>query len=724
LENLSSSVHRLFSTKLFRLAVLFFAYVGVCEFSLRIQAITGMGTQVWPAAGIAFVCILMWGVYLAPAIFFGTLVVHLLNHDPISAFIGPAIGNTVEPLVGAYFCTKNFQRTLDTFSGIVRFVIGAVLGSKFLGAVLGVPWIKLSAYHSVDVHYFMQYWAGDALGVLLIAPPLLVWCTKTRASGFKLKNVTDWEIAGYLICAAVIVLIFSTHTGPARFYFFYPLILWVGLRLGQRGLTLVTLAIAVILIWQTALGVGPFAEPKVDGANEAYLLLFLASLQMTGLIVASVVMEADIERTGKELVMQSSQAELEKLVAELKLTKEQAEAANAAKTAFLANVSHEIRTPLGIVLGLSSELAENKLIPEERKIYSETIQRNGTQLLNVITDILDFAQVETGNIAIFPTEVSVDEIIREIKVLMNAETAKKGLKLVINREENVPLTIYTDPVRLRQVLVHVIGNAIKFTAAGIIEVSIRYFMDEKGLAKLSFTVSDTGIGIASEKLNSLFTAFNQADISSTRRYGGTGLGLALSKKIARALGGDLTLIESAMGEGSTFLVVINPTDTNQMSLKMPHIKDDLGLFDPAEAAKLPRGKTILIVDDSPDNQILLSCYLRATGAHILKATDGKDAIEKVEKFPPDLILMDLQMPGMDGYQATKELREKGFKKPIIALTAHAMKEVENKCLSSGFDYYLSKPVDREKLLQVLEDFMNRSYDDIVLKNQAVFDLNI
>jgi signal transduction histidine kinase/ActR/RegA family two-component response regulator len=461
----------------------------------------------------------------------------------------------------------------------------------------------------------------------------------------------------------------------------------------------------------------------VDAANEAYLLLFLASLQMTGLVVASVVMEVDIERNAKEQSMNGSQLELERLVLELKQAKEQAQTANSAKTAFLANISHEIRTPLGIVLGLSDELASGKYSSADKRAYAETIKRNGLRLSNVITDILDFAQVEAGNFAIYSSEISIDEIIREMKLVMGIEATKKGLGLFITRDDNVPLSIYSDPVRLRQILVHVIGNAIKFTKEGMVEVTIKYFMDSKGLAKLAFVISDTGMGISTEKINTLFTAFNQADISSTRRFGGTGLGLALSKRIARALGGDLTLIESMPGAGSSFLLMINPTDTNQMSLKMPEVKDeDHSAISQDYVAKLFENKLILVVDDSADNQVLLSCYLRATGAEILKAGDGKEAVEKVQRYNPDLVLMDLQMPEMDGYEATEILRNNGFKKPVIALTAHAMKEVEERCLSCGFDYYLSKPVDREKLLHVLETFIRAKSGEIGRQHFAIMGL--
>jgi PAS domain S-box-containing protein len=387
---------------------------------------------------------------------------------------------------------------------------------------------------------------------------------------------------------------------------------------------------------------------------------------------------------------------------ELKGAKEAAEVANATKSAFLANMSHEIRTPLGAVLGFSELLVNTDMTPSEKQNAIEIIKRNGKLLSTIINDILDLSKVEAGKLVIDKTKVELFELLHEIVALLNLEAAGKGIRLNVTSEGVVPHSIKTDPTRLRQILFNLVGNAIKFTDHGTVNLKVRLAPNDA--SKLEFIVKDTGVGIAPDQATRLFSPFTQADATTTRKFGGTGLGLVLSKKLANALGGDVSLEDSKLGQGSTFIIRIDHGQSEEIVLENRETpKDQANVIN----FRLPKQGTqltdlrVLIVDDSMDNLVLVKKILNLMGAKVETANNGSDGVTKALQQDPDVVLMDLQMPEMDGYAATKELRKKGFAKPIIALTAHAMKEDRRRCLSSGFDDHLTKPVDRGSLMQTL-----------------------
>lgn len=385
---------------------------------------------------------------------------------------------------------------------------------------------------------------------------------------------------------------------------------------------------------------------------------------------------------------------------ELQLLKEQAEAANYLKSSFLANMSHEIRTPLGVITGFVDLLRSSNISPSDSESYMLAIERNSQQLLRLIDDILDLSKVEAGKLVVEKVEFSLIDILSDIKSTMAFKAKEKGLSFHLKLTENTPEWLISDPIRIRQILLNLVTNSIKFTETGSINVTVGFQFD-----KLTLEVEDTGCGLTKDQSEKLFQPFSQADASITRKYGGTGLGLALSKRLTEALDGTLRLSHYQLGKGCTFVAEVKATLSTRIHMQS-NSQESKNLssrltFDPAQP--VPPGRLtnikILLVEDSLDNQFLIKRILEREGATLEIASDGIEGVEKATALNPDIILMDIQMPQMDGYTALKILRDQGFSNPIIALTAHAMAEERKKSFEAGCDAHLTKPIQKEILIQ-------------------------
>jgi signal transduction histidine kinase/DNA-binding NarL/FixJ family response regulator/HPt (histidine-containing phosphotransfer) domain-containing protein len=389
---------------------------------------------------------------------------------------------------------------------------------------------------------------------------------------------------------------------------------------------------------------------------------------------------------------------------EVRKAKEAAELANLSKSAFLANTSHEIRTPMTAIMGYAEMLLDASQTPAERTSAARTIRRNGEHLLAIINDILDISKIEAQKVTVERINCDLPQLVADVVGLTRPWAAKKGLDFEVVFDKVIPRQIQTDPLRSKQVLVNLVGNAIKFTHSGRVRISvfrdITYFNHV-----LRFEVSDSGIGMTPEQMTKLFQPFTQADASTTRKYGGTGLGLTISKRLAKLLGGDIIVV-SRSGQGSTFTFTLDGGPRDGVELLQDFTADQLasaGQGDDADDLRL--SGRILLAEDGEDNQALISMHLRRAGAEVVIAANGRLAVEAALNAAAgtasaafDLILMDMQMPELDGYGATRELREAGVRVPIIALTANAMAEDRVKCLEAGCTDYLSKPISRAQLL--------------------------
>jgi signal transduction histidine kinase/DNA-binding NarL/FixJ family response regulator len=403
-------------------------------------------------------------------------------------------------------------------------------------------------------------------------------------------------------------------------------------------------------------------------------------------------------------VLLTAQCQLVGLARVVEQQRDAAEAANRAKSDFLANMSHELRTPLFAILGFTDIL----LMPQgtdseaERREYLETIRTSGKHLLGLLNDVLDISKIEAGQFQVEPIDCAPYDILAEVVSLLRVRASEKGLALECFWASAIPARVKTDPARLRQMLTNLIGNAIKFTERGSVRITTRVIRNEPG-AILEFEVADTGIGIPSDKLESIFQPFIQADTSMTRRFGGTGLGLSISRQLARALGGEIN-VRSEVGRGSVFTLSIDGgslTGVTMLELPLAEAIKEQGRQLNAAPTKLPPAR-ILLVDDGSTNRKVISLVLTRAGAEVVTAENGRLGVDMALTEPFDLILLDMQMPVMDGYTAARMLRDAGMRLPIIALTAHAMKGDNEKCLTAGCSGYLSKPIDRDRLLRTIE----------------------
>lgn len=452
-----------------------------------------------------------------------------------------------------------------------------------------------------------------------------------------------------------------------------------------------------------------WVRPDARAARSLATGGYCGSVAVTGLVLIAVGRSARRQRHVAEInrrlegAVQERTAALAEKATQLDQSRVAAEQASRAKSEFLANMSHEIRTPMTAILGYADLILDRTQSVEQRAESVQTIRRNGEHLMSIINDILDLSKIEAGRMGVERAMVSPVSVVEEVRSLMQVRAASKGLELRVEYEWPLPACVNTDALRLRQILVNLVGNGLKFTERGGVTVRVRYDGDE---GAMRFEVVDSGIGMTGEEIGRLFQPFVQADCSTTRRFGGTGLGLTISKRLAAMLDGDIS-VDSTPNRGSVFTLLLRTG---------PHKIEDLIAGPPvgAQGAGARGGVTegalagvrVLVAEDGPDNQRLIAYHLRRAGAEVRTVDNGMLASEAAmsegcgpgrETF--DVVLMDMQMPELDGYGATALLRQRGYQGPILALTAHAMSGDREKCLAVGCDDYLTKPIDSAALVE-------------------------
>lgn len=715
-------------------------YLGFAEASLLFAAINGYATPIWPSSGIALAAVLLLGYHLCPGVFLGGCMAHFigakLTVTSILSGLCIGIGNAVGIVLAAYLIKgwvvnqklvpprrlslredskkalgyQPFNQVQDVFS----FVILAALLSPIADANIGVtalcvfgqaPW---SAYGWI----WWTWWLSEVVGILVFTPVILTWSQAVKKPWKKFRK--RFAEAAILIFLTVAITQISFGGGYPVIYMVIPLLVWAAFRFGEQATTLLVVIISVISIVGTVQGFGPFARTS---QNESLLLLqsFVGVIALTTLILSAVISENEQAKTK----FKQANIELQHL--------------DKLKNEFLANTSHELRTPLNGIIGIAESLIDGATgeLSQATRTNLNLIVSSGRRLSSLVNDILDFSKLRHHKLELQLKPVDIRAITNVVLTLSQPLAKSKNLRLINAIAEDF-LPAQADENRLQQILYNLIGNAIKFTPSGTIKVSAK--LVESGLANhsknssltslqkpplLAITVSDTGIGIPADKFESIFESFEQAEGSTAREYGGTGLGLAVTKQLIELHGGKIS-VKSKLGEGSqfTFTLPVNQGQSeqttpssvfkNNISFESLELQQNINNLEVPETNNEQSIK-ILIVDDEPINlQVLVNILSRQNYA-ITKASNGQEALALIEqKFKPDIILLDVMMPKMTGYEVTKKLRERfsATELPILLLTAKTQVQDIVIGLNSGANDYLNKPVAKDELLARLRTQIN------------------
>jgi signal transduction histidine kinase/CheY-like chemotaxis protein len=427
--------------------------------------------------------------------------------------------------------------------------------------------------------------------------------------------------------------------------------------------------------------------------------LILQQVSLSGLVLVILTLGYFFERGKREAAQEIKDAyQLLRLKADAEIAAKKAEEANKAKSIFLAIMSHEIRTPLNGVIGMSELMLETPLNTEQKE-YADVINDSSKALLSIINNVLDFSKIESGHVVLESINFNLATLVKEAVNIVYAPAQNKGTNIEVNISQEIPLWLKGDPSRIRQILINLIYNAVKFTEGGVINVKMTLLKKEKNICVVQGQVSDTGIGMSKEVCEHIFEPYAQGEISTARKYGGTGLGLAICKRLIDIMKGNIR-VESDLGFGSRFtfeIPVEMTTQTNEV-ITLEHTKE-------WQHSNTEISLHILLAEDDANNQVVASRMLSKLGFCADVVSNGKDVLHAIQVRPYDLILMDCEMPLLDGYQTTAEIRESSQQLlaaiPIIAMTAHGMKDDKEKCLQAGMNDYLAKPIDMQELKKLL-----------------------
>jgi len=515
-----------------RVAVVAAIYVVAALAGLRLDAVSGFASLVWAPTGIGLAAVLLGGRRLWPGIFIGALVANSVTGAPPLAALGIALGNTLEAVIGAYALRRaGFQLALDQLRDVLALILYGAALATMISATVGVATLYFNGMVGPQgvVETWRTWWVGDAIGALLVAPLILVWATSPRLS-VPARRIAEAALLmlGLVVATLLVYIVPIARTGGPldHVYVFFPLLMWAAIRFGQRGAVTATVFVSVLAIAGTVLGQGPF----VEATRHESLFALQTFIGITGATF---------------LVLGASISERERSREELRAARDTARAANRAKADFLAVMSHELRTPLNAISGYAQllELGVSGPLTEKQTDAVARIRSNQQHLLTLIDDVLSFARIEAGSLPLKPQLVPICDAIDSLDVVLRPDLVRQEVTMTWPGCDRT-LAVNADPVKLRQVLLNVIGNAIKFTPPrGRVELSTLQSGD-----RVLIRIEDTGIGIPADLVGRVFEPFFQVQTGTTRQYPGVGLGLAIARDFARAMGGDITM-KSALGKG-------------------------------------------------------------------------------------------------------------------------------------------------------------------------------
>ncbi|KAB2637704.1 MAG: response regulator [Verrucomicrobia bacterium] len=682
--------------------------------ALQMTNFPGSVSPVFPDVGLALAAVLIVGRMALFGVWLGSFVANALGffhgtvnsgHSATSAVLTAAliaIGTIACASSSAWLVRRFGKEEHPLLSGYNVLLLATVggLGCCMLSPTCGLLGLALGGY--IPWQGFACSWvswlAGDAAGAIVVLPLLLAWHFQ---HSFKQKSWLMLEMA-LLGVVTLLLCIFVMFQQQAHVeYCLLPLLLWAAFRFGKRGAATAAVAIAVFAMIGSRLESSPFVGNTV---HESLMLLysFLGVAMVCVLVLAGILSE----RKWTEKALQATNRHLALATIHANDLAGQAARANLAKSEFLATMSHELRTPMNGVIGMNGLLLDTELSPEQRG-FAELAHASGQAMLSLLNSILDFSKIEAKKLDLETLDFDLAALLEDFIATLSLPARAKNLALHSSVEAAVPMLLRGDPGRLCQILTNLTDNAIKFTALGEVNIHVAVEAETAHTVRLRFEVSDTGVGIAGNKHELLFDKFSQVDASTTRCYGGTGLGLAISKQLAELMGGCIG-VTSEPGVGSQFWFTANLTKQAGPPAPQPLAHS----LPPCE--KLPQfhgHKTrILLVEDNIASQQVALRILTKLGLRAQAVANGIEAVKALATIPYDLVLMDVQMPEMDGIEATRLIRSqlsaaRNHRVPIIAMTASAMPGDHQKCLVAQMNDYVSKPVSPQSLAAVLQRWL-------------------
>ncbi|MCY7382897.1 MAG: MASE1 domain-containing protein [Microcoleus sp. CAN_BIN18] len=666
-------------------------------------------SAIWPVAGLSLASLLLLGPRILPACILGEFLVNVTSAYPqdflTSGLI--ALGDGADSLAASFLINHfvKHRNLLDRSQDVFRFLLLQIptplISSTLAATVLCVrgisPW---SAYPEV----WRSWFTGIIAGTLIVTPAILAWAQKSKQSE-KLRPQQIAEFAILLLLLVVISRIAFWQKYPIE-YMMIPLLIWSAFRFGSRQSTLLVVIVSAIAIFGTSRGLGSFVRPSL---NESLFLLqsFIGVVAVTTFVLSAVInenrqAEARLKKLNNEL-----EYRVEERTAQLQEAKQAADNANQSKSDFLANMSHELRTPLNGILGYAQIMNRSQFWGEKERNGISIIHQCGSHLLTLINDILDLSKIEAGKLDLHSKAFHFPSFLQSIVEIVRIRTEEKQIDLIYLPGAELPEGIEADEKRLRQVLINLLGNAVKFTDKGSVtfkvEISDRFVVGTsvlppsvKSSVKIRFQIEDTGVGMTPDSLSKIFTPFEQVGDTS-RKTEGTGLGLAISTRIVNLMSSEIE-VASDFGSGSTFAFTVDfPLAADWVNAATVAAGKQIVGYDGTQ-------KTILIVDDNWQNRSVIVSLLESIGFAVVEAENGEDGLAKAAQIQPDLIIADLLMPVMDGFEMLRQLRSSESLKnvPSIVSSASVYEMDRQKSLDAGGDDFLPKPVQLDELFSILE----------------------